>query len=146
MKKCFGNKPPDPQLTSTPFPSPVHKMLDKFSATLDFFSNAKLVEQLLVHRATFMFCCLDSHSHAPSTKIFLVLNLRDGGKGRKRKEGRKERGKEKRKGKKGREREKNKKREKEKRKGKGKKGERERQRRKKIPFFLFPLTSNLPWL
>ena len=47
--------------------SPVHKLLGNFSATLGFFGNFNLVEQLSVHRATFKFLCLDSHSHACAT-------------------------------------------------------------------------------
>ena len=58
-----------------------------------------------------------------NTKIFLVLNLRDEGKGRKRKEGRKKK--------------------------EGKKKEKREKKKKKnlfIFFSFFPLTSNLPWL
>ena len=47
--------------------SPVHKLLGNFSATLGFFGNFQLVEQLSVHRATSRFLCLYSHSHAPAT-------------------------------------------------------------------------------
>ena len=39
----------------------------KFSATLSFFSDFELLEQLSVHRATFKFMCLNSYSHAPIT-------------------------------------------------------------------------------
>ena len=47
--------------------SPVHKLLGNFSATSGFSRNFHLVEQLPVHRASFKFLCLDSHSHAPAT-------------------------------------------------------------------------------
>ena len=47
--------------------SPVHKLLGNFSAALGFISNFQLVEQLSIHRATFKFLFLDSHSHAPAT-------------------------------------------------------------------------------
>ena len=47
--------------------NPVHKLLGNFSASLGIFSNFGLVEQLLVHRATFKFLCLDSESHASAT-------------------------------------------------------------------------------
>ena len=48
--------------------SPVHKLLGNFSATLGFFSNFQLVEQLSVHRhraSVHQFLYLNSHSHAP---------------------------------------------------------------------------------
>ena len=45
----------------------VHKLLSNFSATLGFFANFQLVEQLSVNRATVEFLCLDSHSHDPAT-------------------------------------------------------------------------------
>ena len=48
-------------------PSPVHKLLDSFSATLGFSGNFQLIEQLSVHRTTFTFLCLDSHSHVSGT-------------------------------------------------------------------------------
>ena len=38
--------------------SPVHKLLGNFSATLGFFGNFQLVEQLSMHRATSQFLCL----------------------------------------------------------------------------------------
>ena len=46
---------------------PVHKLLGRFSATLGFFDNFQLVEQLSMHQATSKFLCLYSHSHAPAT-------------------------------------------------------------------------------
>ena len=36
--------------------SPVHKLLGSFSATLGFFDNFQLVEQLSMHRVTSKFC------------------------------------------------------------------------------------------
>ena len=36
--------------------SPVHKLLGNFLATLDFFGNFQLVEQLSMHRATSKSC------------------------------------------------------------------------------------------
>ena len=47
--------------------SPVHKLLANFSATLGFFGNFQVVEQLSVHRAASKFLCLVGHSHAPAT-------------------------------------------------------------------------------
>ena len=47
--------------------SPIHKLLDNFSATLGFFGNFQLVEHLSMHRATSKFLCLYSHSHANAT-------------------------------------------------------------------------------
>ena len=46
--------------------SPVHKFLFNFSATLGFFSNFQLAEQLSMYRATSKLLCLDSHSHTPA--------------------------------------------------------------------------------
>ena len=43
------------------------QLFGSFSATLAFFSNFRLVEELSVYRATFKFSCLNSHSHAPAT-------------------------------------------------------------------------------
>ena len=47
--------------------SRVHKLLGNCQATLGFFSNFQLVEQLSVHRAASRFSRLDSHSHDPAT-------------------------------------------------------------------------------
>ena len=47
--------------------SHVHKLFGNFSATLGFFGNFQLVEQLSMHRATSKFLYLHSHSHAPAT-------------------------------------------------------------------------------
>ena len=47
---------------------PVHKLLGNFSATLDFFGNFQLVEELSVHWATSKFLHLYGHSHAPATR------------------------------------------------------------------------------
>ena len=44
-------------------PQVARQLLGKFR----LFSNFQLVEELSVHRATFQFLCLDSHSHAPAT-------------------------------------------------------------------------------
>ena len=46
---------------------PVHKLLGFFLVTLGFFGNFQLVEQLSMHRTTFEYLCLDSHSNAPRT-------------------------------------------------------------------------------
>ena len=61
--KCFG----------TSLPSPVHKLLGNFSATLGFSSNFQHVKQLSVHRATFKFLYLDSHSHASATSLTIKV-------------------------------------------------------------------------
>ena len=47
--------------------SPVHKLLGNFLATLGFSSKFPLVEQLLVHWATFEFLFLDIQSHTSAT-------------------------------------------------------------------------------
>ena len=65
QKGCFRSfaekdRGPDPQTR------PVYKLLDNFSATLDFFGNFQVVEQFSMHRATSTFLCLYSHSHAPA--------------------------------------------------------------------------------
>ena len=53
-------------VTNIMYISPIHKLLGNFSATLDFFRNFQLVEQLSMHRATSKFLCFYSHSHAPA--------------------------------------------------------------------------------
>ena len=47
--------------------SPVHKLRGHFSATLAFFGNFQLVEQLSKHRAASTLLSLYIHSHAPAT-------------------------------------------------------------------------------
>ena len=54
---------------------PVYKLLGNSSATLDFFGNFQLVEQLSVHWATFRILFLDNHSHATSETIKKVQNI-----------------------------------------------------------------------
>ena len=55
------------EVSSAVASSPVRKLLGNFSATLGSFSNFQHLEQHSVHRATFQFLCLYSHSHAPAT-------------------------------------------------------------------------------